>query len=554
VSEQLQPLPVPDNFAFEWDSPEEAMRFWTVDLMHWPRGISRLSGTLDMQPFGRGMATASQTLSMPFTRMDFKVIHGYVYASPAPYSLDPGKMEKRMGDMQARMMEHIPGLYDRWLNEYEPEVRAINDETLRGDYSKLGDGDLADLIEGLAAKREREGELHFLAVFPAMASVMVYEDVYTQLFGEPSGGDHLQLLQGFENKSYQANTELWRLAMEARKRPAVIEIVNEVAPSEAHTALGQSEEGRAFRGAMDEFLDIYGWRGSDLDIAAPTWNEDPTTAYKLLREFAARDDYDPEAEQRSLVAAREAREKLLFDELSGASEQVGMFKAVLTGAQQYLPIQEDHNFYIDQQGVAVERVPALEAGRRLQQSGRVAHPHDCFFLELDELLDALRGGKGDLHGLVAERRREQDENRAIAPPPAVGTPPPEDAEENPMLTKFFGGPPEENTDPRIINGHGASVGTFTGTARVVMTLDEGDRLRNGEVLICPATMPPWTPLFGIASAVVTDHGGVLSHTAIVAREYRIPAVVGTKVATSLIKDGQKVTVDGGAGTVRLEGD
>ena len=66
-------------------------------------------------------------------------------------------------------------------------------------------------------------------------------------------------------------------------------------------------------------------------------------------------------------------------------------------------------------------------------------------------------------------------------------------------------------------------------------------------------MPPWTPLFGIASAVVTDHGGILSHTAIVAREYRIPAVVGTKVATSLIKDGQTITVDGGAGTVKLEG-
>jgi pyruvate,water dikinase len=85
-----------------------------------------------------------------------------------------------------------------------------------------------------------------------------------------------------------------------------------------------------------------------------------------------------------------------------------------------------------------------------------------------------------------------------------------------------------------------------------MSLDDADRLGQGEILVCPATMPPWTPLFAIASGVVTDHGGVLSHTAIVAREYQIPAVVGTKVGTSLIQDGQTITVDGNEGTVRLK--
>jgi pyruvate,water dikinase len=87
---------------------------------------------------------------------------------------------------------------------------------------------------------------------------------------------------------------------------------------------------------------------------------------------------------------------------------------------------------------------------------------------------------------------------------------------------------------------------------VIPSLDDADRLKSGEILVCPATMPPWTPLFALASGIVTDQGGVLSHTAIVAREYRIPAVVGTKLATSLIKDGQTITVDGTEGTVRLE--
>ena len=122
-----------------------------------------------------------------------------------------------------------------------------------------------------------------------------------------------------------------------------------------------------------------------------------------------------------------------------------------------------------------------------------------------------------------------------------------------MLGKFFGAPPPEHPDPRMINGNAASAGQVTATARVILSLDDAERLGHGDVLVCPSTMPPWTPLFAIASGVVTDHGGVLSHTAIVAREYAIPAVVGTKVGTSLIRDGQKITVDGSAGTVRLEG-
>ena len=547
-----QTIPVPSEFSFQWDSPEEAADFWTVDLMHWPNGISLLGATMDMPAFVRGLNKAVDELCMPMSSATFKYIRGYVYTSFAPYSLDPEKMQARMGQMQAQMMKHVPGLYERWQHEYEPEVRAINDETLKGDYRKLGDNDLSALFETLVAKREREGELHFLAVFPAGGAVMAFEEVYTQLFGAPKGGEHLQLLQGFPNKSTETDTGLWRLAMEARKRPAVLEILRTVDPSAAHAALAEHEEGRAFHGAVEEFLDKHGWRGNELDLASTTWREDPTTAYKLIREFASRDDYNPGEEFKSLVAARQAREKLLIDKLSGDDGRVGLFRMMLGGAQQYLPVQEDHNFWIDQQGVAVQRVPVLEAARRLVEAKRLAHEGDVFFLKYEELQDALRGGKGDLRELVTKRKRQQEEDRKLTPPPVLGTMPPPEAQENPMLAKFFGALPQESPDPRVFNGNAASSGTVTGIARVIMTLDDSERLQSGEILVCPATMPPWTPLFGIAAGVVTDHGGILSHTAIVAREYQIPAVLGTKVATSLVRDGQTITVDGDAGTVRLE--
>jgi phosphohistidine swiveling domain-containing protein len=540
------------NAIFQLDSPEEAAHLWTVDLMHWPNGISPLGGTMSLPAFMRGATKASRELHMPFTAFNGKVIHGYCYNSFVPYSTDPDEMQRRMVDMQAQMGKHIPGLLDRWRDEYEPEVRRLNQETLTTDYSTLGDRDLSDLLETIVAKGEREGELHFLAVFPAMGAVQFFESVYTQLFGEPSREEHLDLLQGFPNKSLDTAIGMWNLAQEAKRRPWVTELLAAVEPARIHEALNERAEGRAFRGAVEEFLDEFGWRGSELDIAAVTWREDPANVYTLIQDFAALDGYDPAAEFDSVAAARKQREDQLLAQLSGAGKPVELFQQALAGAQQYLPIQEDHNFWIDQQGTAVYRVPVLAAAQRLHEAGRLEDPSDVFYLHYDELQDALRGGKGDLAATVTHRRLEHEENMKLSPPATLGTPPPMPEGADAPISKFFGGPPKESADPLLINGNPASAGRVTGTARVILRLDDGYRLGQGEILVCPATMPPWTPLFGIASAVVTDHGGVLSHTAIVAREYKIPAVVGAKIATTTIKDGQTITVDGSEGTVKLE--
>lgn len=541
-----QPIAPPDNFPVKWETPDDAKQFWQVDMMHWPHGVSPLQASMDLPAFIRGFNLAAQELCLPVKQVNFKIFNHYAYRTAEPWSTDEAEMGARMQQMQAKMMQHIPGLLDRWNDVYEPEVRELNDETFFGNYAAMGDRDLSALLEKLVAKRERSGELHFLAVLPAGGSVQFFEEVYGNLFGKPQGSEHLQLLQGFPNKSVEVGDALWHLASEARKRPAVMKVLSEVAPAKVHEALLSAEGGTAFRDLVIEHTEKYGWRAKELDISEPTWREDPTPVYALAREYAARDDYDPEEEFKSLVAAREAREKVLFDKLQGGP--IELFKQALGMAQQYLPIQENHNFWIDQQGTAVQRIPILEAGRRLVNAGRIDSENDVFILYYDELQDALRGAQGDLHEVVKNRRADWKKFQQMTPPETFGTPPPPGAPED----RFFGEVPPVNPDPRVINGHAASAGTTTGVARVIPSLDEADRLKSGEILVCPATMPPWTPLFALASAIVTDHGGVLSHTAIVAREYRIPAVVGTKLATSLIKDGQMITVDGTEGTVRLE--
>jgi pyruvate,water dikinase len=120
----------------------------------------------------------------------------------------------------------------------------------------------------------------------------------------------------------------------------------------------------------------------------------------------------------------------------------------------------------------------------------------------------------------------------------------------PLVRLFFGVAPPDVTGQEI-KGQAASKGVVTATARVIKDLSEAERLQPGEILVCKMTAPPWTPLFAIAAAVVTDSGGVLSHSAICAREYAIPCVVATQVATQMIPDGATITVDGAAGIVRI---
>ena len=119
------------------------------------------------------------------------------------------------------------------------------------------------------------------------------------------------------------------------------------------------------------------------------------------------------------------------------------------------------------------------------------------------------------------------------------------------MIKLFGGRPRESASADVLYGMAGSPGVARGRARVVRSLAEGETLEQGEVLVAPTTAPPWTPLFARAAAIVTDAGGVLSHCAVVAREYAIPAVVGTKIATSTIHTGQIVEVDGTSGSVRI---
>jgi len=229
------------------------------------------------------------------------------------------------------------------------------------------------------------------------------------------------------------------------------------------------------------------------------------------------------------------------------------FEGMLAAAQAATVISEDHNFWIDNMALHHLRAVLLAAGRRLVEDGTIAVANDVFMLDPEELRAALATPAGDLRETVSERLAQMARQRAMSPPPMLGTmptaPPPDDPFTR--LGLKFSGTPQASTAGGELRGASGSAGVVRGTARVIHSISEAGRVQPGDIIVTETTAPPWTPLFATVAAVVTKTGGVLSHCAVVAREYGIPAVVGTATATSAIADGQTIEVDGDAGIVRI---
>jgi phosphohistidine swiveling domain-containing protein len=353
---------------------------------------------------------------------------------------------------------------------------------------------------------------------------------------------------------------LYDLAIAAREL-GLEPLFRQTASDSLMPALSASEAGRSFLSKLNAYLEEYGLRQDLFDLATPTWREAPTFALSSVRNYLqsgrdARAEYD-EKVRLADEATNAAREML-----ASYPEAVrGKFDGLLQIARQASFLQEEHNFYIDQQGLSLLRLLYLQVGRRLVNEGLLAHADDVFLLDADELKSIFRNPAASqqithVRELVRRRREEMAIAQTLTPPPFIGVPPAGPPPTgNPMeraIGRFFGGPPQQADASNEIKGNAGSRGIVSGIARVARTLDEATHVLSGEILVAVTTMPAWTPLFGVAAAVVTETGGPLSHCAIVAREYGIPAVVGAHGATRIITTGQRITVDGGRGVVTID--
>jgi len=260
---------------------------------------------------------------------------------------------------------------------------------------------------------------------------------------------------------------------------------------------------------------------------------------------------DPYARQKTTETAREQAMQKILSRLHGW--RLSLFQRLLRWAQSMAPLREDA-LADTGLGWPILRQMVREIGHRLVANNALASQDDAFWLTLDELQDAvfaLDNGltPTDYHATVAERHATWAREHAVTPPTTL----PIKGGARWMGIDFSGLMPARSDQPvgDVIKGVPGSPGRITGPARVIHGPAEFDQMRQGDILVARITTPAWTPLFALASGIITDVGGPLSHSSIVAREYHIPAVLGTGVATARLHNDQTVTVDGDTGSVTL---
>jgi pyruvate,water dikinase len=546
----------PSGFPVVWEDPDDEQLFWTQDTMHYPDPVSQL----EYEVYHRigeesGLIRAFEAYDIPI-RLRTRRINYYIYKAMVPVMAPPEEMEAMGKRSQEKLGAAMARLDEMWSGEFLPEIRQYLEDWDRFDLRGAQLPELLAYLDETAARFRRLWEIHFTIDFPGMLSVSMFEEFHRDLFGSDGAFDAYHLLQGLDNKTVEGDRQLWRLSRKALNTPELRKVLEENAADDVTLALESSAEGREFLTQLRAYLDEYGQRGDLWGISYPTWVEDPTPVVKMLKDYVTQPDGGPDEEVASLAADRE---RLLADareRLRGYPQAVrDEFEFRLKAAQDGMVLREDHGFWIDLGSTARVRRVIMEFGRRFAEANTIERPDDVLHLSLDEVRETARQLPSlDRKDLVAQRKAEVEQFRAVQPPPVLGTPPPGPPPDNPLFrasAKFFGGPPQPPTEPGVLRGNPGSPGVVRGRARVLRSLSEVARLQKGEVLVAETTAPSWTPLFATAAAVVTDTGGILSHCAVVAREYRIPAVVGAGAATATIKSGQTIEVDGDAGIVSI---
>jgi len=529
----------------------DAERFWALDF-HYPLGFSPLGFDL-VCVVGLETQVVAERIPLPPGRGLMAVMAGtHLYAAEIPVT-----SEWEVGFRAYRAQRTIPSLIESFPSAWEQAVeelehgfshfREIDLEALDG--TALA-GHLADTITFL----QRSWEIHFEMMYPLLANYLAFYGVCGELGIPP--GEISKFLQGYDTKIMQTDRELWRLAAFARES-GLEQTFADHEPSELRSILEQSTPGREFLEQFDEFLGEYGWRTEA--IVEPTfvpWIEEPSPPLGMIRSFLQTgEDFDFAAAHAAAVAERDeaverARAKLTVEERE-------TFDASLAACRHanFAWWNEEHNHYIDLRA----HIPARQAAMAIARRAGAERAEDGLFLFVEELTNLARNDRpwSDVAERARSRRRYFEEwiPRRASMPKVLGRLP--ERVTDPVLIEIFGINRHfielfSGAEPgKELQGIPVSTGVVRGPAKVLQSAEELHRLEPGDILVCEATSPSWTPAFGTIAACACDSGGTLTHASIVSREYRIPCVVGLGVATTVIAEGDVIEVDGSKGMVRI---
>lgn len=549
------------TFPVNWNTIEVTGPPFAFDPMHAPHPISPLQQTVGKSAFRNGYSRAMREFGIGMRENRSRFVNYYAYGRMVFDIPDDAEQARAtIGEIEEAIQRETGRMMERWHGEHLPQIRRDIERLLALDLHGATAGEAAGQLNELNEILTDLWTIHFRIAIPMLVSVQVFSELHTDLFGG-TAADAQALLVGAVTGSIRAAFGLSDLAEAARDlglEPVFRTSPDETLLDDLRTAAG----GEAFLERLSRYLAEFGYRQDLFELTTPTWREDPMYALRAVRSYLL-SGYDARADlarvsQSAHDALEEARRSL-----SGYPEPVcAQYEAMLEHARQGAFLQEEHNFELDQHLSAGVRLACLGLGQRLVDAGVLDRAEGIFMLRLVEVHEVAFDIEPWRHAarvraLVARRSSEMEIARTLTPPMMLGSPQATggmpDSPIGRAMNGFFGGPPPEQTVFGQIRGHAGSRGIYTGVARVARSLEEAGSLREGEVLVAVTTMPAWTPLFGIAGAIVTETGGPLSHCAIVAREYGVPAVVGAPGATTTIVTGQRIGVDGDRGIVMIEG-
>jgi pyruvate,water dikinase len=564
----------------------EDKRFWFADSMHWSRAVHPFDSIgAEAVYYGVG-CNSTRSIALPMSLgLDVRVVNGYVYICPLPVT-DPaeiGRRAKLFEERAGHYFKNWDGLYENWKKKMLASLEVMKSlkfdklpefEPLAVVTEGRGRSNSWDLIENyhrLVNEFFLVWQYHFEMLGLGYGAYMVFFQFCKETFPEIEDQTIARMVAGVDGIMFRPDEELRRLAALAVEVGLGEALASGGDPKTILDRVGQSEAGRKwvadFNKTREPWFNYFAEYGFLHD--QETWNDNLAIPLQGIARYVERlrngetidrpvaqlraDQDEIAGEFRALLNPLEAKR---FDDALGLSRAV-------------FPYIEEHNIYVEHWTHSVFWRKVRELADVLVDAGFLEKAEDLYLInrfELDQVLfDVIESwaigvparGIRFWRAEIERRRGIMTALRSVSPAPAFGIPPKEVTD--PFAVMNYGVTTERVadwlgqavSDSLTFNGIPASPGVAEGTVRVIRHEDELSSLQPGDILVAPITAPSWASAFSVVSGVVTDIGGMMSHAAIVCREYGMPAVVSTGFASSRLKSGQRVRIDGRTGTVAI---
>ena len=548
---QSRPITVLPPEPVQWIPPSPKGMYMRGSLCeHLPNPVSPLFGSLGVRMVNIPTKEIGEmALGIGGGGYQYRLINGYVYLGMVLTWREWVSMAKASATLVGPMFKTS---HEHW-QAARPLLMAAIDEQDKKNIETLTP---TEMLDGVRTLMQAIGKFYTVIQSSTLPAASSSEIVFTRVYKMISRKDEPKpesLLLGLETTPLRAEKSLFDLGLWIRGHTTLRDFTLQALTEELVAALQADStpeplpaaDWNKFKSRFENYLDEFGHTSYEFDFMNPTPVETPAVILDALKLYVEGKGTDPYTRQREADQLREETLKKIRSRFKLIPNR--WFEKSFHWATRVGPDREDSIAELGMGHTTVRRL-LRELGERFAANGAIASADDIYWLvedEVSEFVSLLERGEAlpDHSARISERKAKWQEQKKLIPPAML----PENSRWAKMLPWN-----RNNLTSDVLAGTAGSAGRVTGTARVLFGPEDFHKMKPGDVLVAVTTTPAWTPLFAMASAIVSDLGGPLSHSSIVAREYGIPAVVATGIATRRITDGQTVTVDGGVGTVELK--